>query len=105
MVLYHHPLSHVCRPIGSGDRFCGVYHRPTQKVVTYERMGKGKVGQEYIGLHELLSHPNLLPPSSSSSLNSARLGLRALKYTELATREDSVRQVKKGRVGAECVAF
>ena len=21
-----------CRPIGSGDRFCGVYHRPMNKV-------------------------------------------------------------------------
>mmetsp|Transcript_23531 Transcript_23531/g.61232 ORF Transcript_23531/g.61232 Transcript_23531/m.61232 type:complete len:647 (-) Transcript_23531:564-2504(-) len=36
-------------PIGSGDRFCGVYHRPTQKVVTYERRGKGQaaVQKEY----------------------------------------------------------
>jgi hypothetical protein len=32
-----------CRPIGSGDRFCGVYHRPTQEVVLFERKGRGKV--------------------------------------------------------------
>jgi len=39
-------------PIGSGDRFCGVYHRPTAKVVLYERKGssgrsKGATKKEY----------------------------------------------------------
>ncbi|PNW87891.1 hypothetical protein CHLRE_01g006150v5 [Chlamydomonas reinhardtii] len=39
-------------PIGSGDRFVGVYHRPTQKVVLYEKRGqagraKGASKSEY----------------------------------------------------------
>eukprot|EP00798_Chlamydomonas_sp_ICE-L_P029642 gene29642-18281_t len=33
-------------PIGSGDRFCGIYHRPTQKVLIYSRTGaKGSKGE------------------------------------------------------------
>ncbi|KXZ46475.1 hypothetical protein GPECTOR_43g911 [Gonium pectorale] len=39
-------------PIGSGDRFVGVYHRPTKKVVLYEKRGqagrsKGATKTEY----------------------------------------------------------
>lgn len=39
-------------PIGSGDRFMGVYHRPTKKVVLYEKRGlkgrsKGATKAEY----------------------------------------------------------
>lgn len=51
----HAVCVHACpprRPIGSGDRFCGVFHRPTQKVVTYERMGKGKVRQYLLQLEQ-----------------------------------------------------
>eukprot|EP00879_Flechtneria_rotunda_P013063 GHRR01013643.1.p1 GENE.GHRR01013643.1~~GHRR01013643.1.p1 ORF type:complete len:602 (+),score=167.68 GHRR01013643.1:1048-2853(+) len=32
----------VTWPIGSGDRFCGVYHRPTNKVLLYTKGGRGK---------------------------------------------------------------
>ncbi len=33
-------------PIGSGDRFCGVFHRPTNKVVLYDRKGGSKKGSK-----------------------------------------------------------
>ncbi|GAX79462.1 hypothetical protein CEUSTIGMA_g6903.t1 [Chlamydomonas eustigma] len=37
------PAYPVNWPIGSGDRFCGVYHRPTNKVILYERKaGNGR---------------------------------------------------------------
>jgi hypothetical protein len=26
----------------AGDRFCGVYHRPTNKVLLYTKAGRGK---------------------------------------------------------------
>ncbi|WIA15117.1 hypothetical protein OEZ85_001807 [Tetradesmus obliquus] len=32
----------VTWPIGSGDRFCGVYHRPSNKVLLYAKAGRGK---------------------------------------------------------------
>ncbi|KAL6747846.1 peptide-chain release factor [Haematococcus lacustris] len=43
------PAYPVNWPIGSGDRFCGVFHRPSAKVVLFERgaRGKGAVGREY----------------------------------------------------------
>lgn len=34
-------------PIGSGDRFCGVYYRPANKVLLYTRAGRGKGANRY----------------------------------------------------------
>eukprot|EP00775_Hariotina_reticulata_P002359 gene2359-2665_t len=36
----------VTWPIGSGDRFCGVYHRPTGKVFLFSKGLKGKAGSK-----------------------------------------------------------
>lgn len=40
----------LCRPIGSGDRFCGVYHRPTNKVCG-ARMAEGRAQSAALPFH------------------------------------------------------
>ncbi|KAG1657566.1 hypothetical protein FOA52_006766 [Chlamydomonas sp. UWO 241] len=47
------PVYPVNWPIGSGDRFCGVYHRPTKKVVYYEKGEKGNSRAAKVTEYEL----------------------------------------------------
>lgn len=46
------------RPIGSGDRFCGIFYRPARQVIMFDRSGKSR-GQGAIGASYEFDDPAL----------------------------------------------